>query len=108
MAGFRKGVRTTKRDDRRRRWRDTWPVSCRHFGCRGRNLRAGAARYSCLRASAHAATAMDLSRFPRRRYTQGYTPIEPLHHLSRALAGPEIHLKRDDMLGLFPGGNKTR
>lgn len=51
---------------------------------------------------------MDLSRFPRRRYTQGYTPIEPLHHLSRALAGPEIHLKRDDMLGLFPGGNKTR
>ena len=51
---------------------------------------------------------MDLSRFPRRRYTQGVTPIEPLLNLSRALAGPNIFLKRDDMLGLFPGGNKTR
>jgi len=51
---------------------------------------------------------MDLSRFPRRRYTQGFTTIEPLHNLSRALGGPSIYLKRDDMLGLFPGGNKTR
>ena len=44
--------------------------------------------------------AMDLSRFPRRRYTQGATPIEPLRHLSRALGGPAIYVKRDDMLGL--------
>ena len=51
---------------------------------------------------------MDLSRFPRRRYTQGFTAIEPLPNLSRALGGPSIFLKRDDMLGLFPGGNKTR
>ena len=51
---------------------------------------------------------MDLSRFPRRRYTQGATPIEHLPRLSRALGGPDIYLKRDDMLGLFPGGNKTR
>ena len=51
---------------------------------------------------------MDLSRFPRRRYTQGFTPIEPLPTLSRTLGGPNIFLKRDDMLGLFPGGNKTR
>ena len=51
---------------------------------------------------------MDLSRFPRRRYTQGFTPIEPLARLSAALGGPTIHIKRDDMLGLFPGGNKTR
>jgi D-cysteine desulfhydrase len=51
---------------------------------------------------------MDLSRFPRRRYTQGFTAIEPLHNLSRRLGGPNIFLKRDDMLGLFPGGNKTR
>jgi D-cysteine desulfhydrase len=51
---------------------------------------------------------MDLSRFPRRRYTQGATPIEPLPRLSRALGGPNLFLKRDDMLGLFPGGNKTR
>ncbi len=51
---------------------------------------------------------MDLSRFPRRRYTQGFTPIEPLLNLGRALGGPNLFLKRDDMLGLFPGGNKTR
>ena len=58
---------------------------------------------------------MDLSRFPRRRYTPYATPIEPLPNLSAALAascpggrGPELWVKRDDMLGLFPGGNKTR
>ena len=58
---------------------------------------------------------MDLSRFPRRRYTDFVTPIEPMPRFSAALAqtcpdgkGPEIWIKRDDMLGLFPGGNKTR
>lgn len=58
---------------------------------------------------------MDLSRFPRRRYTPFATPLEFLPNFSRALAascpqgqGPEIWIKRDDMLGLFPGGNKTR
>ena len=51
---------------------------------------------------------MDLSRFPRRRYTPFATPIEFLPHLTRELAGPDIYIKRDDMLGLFPGGNKTR
>ena len=58
---------------------------------------------------------MDLSRIPRRRYTPFATPLEFLPHFSRALAqscpggkGPEIWIKRDDMLGLFPGGNKTR
>ena len=58
---------------------------------------------------------MDLSRFPRRRYTPFATPIEALPRLSAALAascpggrGPELWVKRDDMLGLFPGGNKTR
>jgi D-cysteine desulfhydrase len=58
---------------------------------------------------------MDLSRFPRRRYTSFATPIEFLPHFSKALAascpggkGPRIWIKRDDMLGLFPGGNKTR
>lgn len=51
---------------------------------------------------------MDLSRFPRRRYTAFPTPIEHLPNLTRALGGPEIYIKRDDMLGLFPGGNKTR
>jgi len=58
---------------------------------------------------------MDLSRFPRRRYTTFATPIEFLPNFTRALAascpggqGPRIWIKRDDMLGLFPGGNKTR
>ena len=58
---------------------------------------------------------MDLSRFPRRRYTTHPTPLEPMPRFSQALAascpggqGPELWVKRDDMLGLFPGGNKTR
>ena len=54
---------------------------------------------------------MDLSRFPRRRYSEGASPIEFLPNFSRALSasnGPEIWIKRDDMLGLAPGGNKTR
>jgi D-cysteine desulfhydrase len=51
---------------------------------------------------------MDLSRFPRRRYTLGPTPLEPMPNLSRALGSAEFWIKRDDMLGLAPGGNKTR
>ncbi len=51
---------------------------------------------------------MHLSRFPRRRYTPHATPIEKLEHLSRHLGGPEIWIKRDDLLGLTAGGNKTR
>ena len=52
---------------------------------------------------------MDLTRFPRRRYTPFVTPLEPLPRFSSALAatcpggqGPEVWIKRDDMLGLFP------
>jgi len=51
---------------------------------------------------------MNLARFPRRRYTIGATPLEPLPRLSAALGGPELWIKRDDMLGLAGGGNKTR
>ena len=51
---------------------------------------------------------MDLSRFPRRQYTQGFSPIEFLPNFTRALGGPKVWIKRDDMLGLAPGGNKTR
>jgi D-cysteine desulfhydrase len=58
---------------------------------------------------------MNLSRFPRRRYTPSATPLESLPRFSAALAalcpqgrGPEVWVKRDDLLGLFPGGNKTR
>lgn len=46
---------------------------------------------------------MDISRFPRRQYTQGFSPIEFLPNFTRALGGPKVWIKRDDMLGLAPG-----
>jgi D-cysteine desulfhydrase len=49
-----------------------------------------------------------LARFPRRHYTEGRTPIEKLGRLSALLGGPDIYIKRDDLLGLAGGGNKTR
>ena len=51
---------------------------------------------------------MNLAKFPRRRYTAGQTPIEKAHRFSEALDGPDIYIKRDDLLGLSAGGNKTR
>ncbi|HZX46246.1 MAG TPA: D-cysteine desulfhydrase [Clostridia bacterium] len=51
---------------------------------------------------------MNLSKFPRRRYTQYATPIEKLERLSGILGGPTVYMKRDDLLGLAGGGNKTR
>ena len=51
---------------------------------------------------------MQLARFPRRRYTPHPTPLEKLEHLSKHLGGPDIYIKRDDLLGLAAGGNKTR
>ena len=51
---------------------------------------------------------MNLARFPRRRYTTGRTPIEKLPRLSAELGGPTFYIKRDDLLGLAGGGNKTR
>jgi D-cysteine desulfhydrase len=51
---------------------------------------------------------MQIARLPRRRYTPHPTPIQKLEKLSRALGGPEIWIKRDDLTGLAGGGNKTR
>ncbi|KYP79862.1 D-cysteine desulfhydrase [Ferroacidibacillus organovorans] len=51
---------------------------------------------------------MNLAQFPRRRYTAGPTPIEHLPRLSQVLDGPQLFMKRDDLLGLASGGNKTR
>jgi D-cysteine desulfhydrase len=51
---------------------------------------------------------MNLAQFPRRRYTEGKTPIEFLPRFTETLAGPKIYIKRDDLLGLSAGGNKTR
>src|SRR5690606_18452216 len=42
------------------------------------------------------------------KYTPNKTPIEKLERLSALLDGPNIYIKRDDLLGLAAGGNKTR
>ncbi|QSO55320.1 D-cysteine desulfhydrase [Alicyclobacillus curvatus] len=51
---------------------------------------------------------MNLAQFHRRRYTEGRTPIEFLPRFSKEIGGPNIYVKRDDLLGLTAGGNKTR
>lgn len=51
---------------------------------------------------------MNLAKFSRRRYTAGETPIEFLPRFTQAVGGPNIYIKRDDLLGLTAGGNKTR
>ena len=51
---------------------------------------------------------MNLCQFPRRRYTSYNTPIEKLERLSALFGNHTIYCKRDDLLGLAGGGNKTR
>jgi D-cysteine desulfhydrase len=51
---------------------------------------------------------MNLAQFRRRKYTDWEIPIEKLPRFSKQLGGPEIYMKRDDLLGLTSGGNKTR
>ena len=51
---------------------------------------------------------MKLSTLPRVRLANLPTPLQELPNLSRALKGPRIFVKRDDMTGLAFGGNKTR
>jgi D-cysteine desulfhydrase len=51
---------------------------------------------------------MNLAKFPRRRYTEGETPLEFLPRFTHVLDGPNVYIKRDDLLGLAAGGNKTR
>lgn len=51
---------------------------------------------------------MELTPFARRSYTTIATPIERLNRFSELLGGPTIYIKRDDLLGLTGGGNKTR
>lgn len=52
---------------------------------------------------------MNFTKFPRRKYLQGPTPIEPMPALSKVL-GKDVNLyvKRDDLLPGAGGGNKTR
>jgi D-cysteine desulfhydrase family pyridoxal phosphate-dependent enzyme len=46
--------------------------------------------------------------FPRVQLALLPTPIEPMPNLSKALGGPSLFVKRDDLTGLALGGNKAR
>lgn len=49
-----------------------------------------------------------LDRLPRVRLAHLPTPLDEAPNLSRALGGPRILVKREDLTGLAFGGNKTR
>ena len=52
---------------------------------------------------------MNFTKFPRRRYVTGATPVEAMPNLSRVLGGQvNLYVKRDDLLPGAGGGNKTR
>lgn len=52
---------------------------------------------------------MNFTKFPRRNYLQGATPLEAMPSLSKALGGEvNLYIKRDDLLPGASGGNKTR
>ena len=52
---------------------------------------------------------MNFTKFPRRGYLQGATPLEPMPRLSKVLGGKvNLYVKRDDLLPGASGGNKTR
>jgi len=52
---------------------------------------------------------MNYTKFSRRNYLQGPTPIEPMPALGRALGSRvNLYIKRDDLLPGAAGGNKTR
>ena len=52
--------------------------------------------------------ASGLRRVPRIRLALTPTPLEEAPNLSRALGGPRIFIKRDDLTGIAFGGNKLR
>ncbi len=45
---------------------------------------------------------------PRLQLADLPTPLEPMPRLTKALGGPRLWVKRDDLTGLALGGNKTR
>ena len=52
---------------------------------------------------------MNFTKFPRRKYLQGQTPIESMPALSKVLKSDvNLYVKRDDLLPGAGGGNKTR
>ncbi|HEX3400073.1 MAG TPA: pyridoxal-phosphate dependent enzyme [Acetobacteraceae bacterium] len=60
----------------------------------------GAAQYAWIRER--------IARIPRMKLALTPTPIEEAPNLSRALGGPRIFIKRDDLTGVAFGGNKLR
>ncbi len=52
---------------------------------------------------------MNFTKFPRRNYLQGATPLELMPALTQALGNDvNLYIKRDDLLPGSAGGNKTR
>lgn len=51
---------------------------------------------------------MNIANLPRVRLANLPTPLHELPNLTKALKGPKIYIKRDDLTGLAMGGNKTR
>jgi len=49
-----------------------------------------------------------IGEFPREKLADLPTPLHEVPRFSRALGGPRIFIKRDDLTGLAFGGNKTR
>ncbi len=49
-----------------------------------------------------------LEAWPRFKYGSYPTPLEPLPNLTKQLAGPQLWIKRDDIIGPGMGGNKAR
>ena len=49
-----------------------------------------------------------LDKLPRASLALLPTPVQPLNSFGKALGGPELWMKRDDLSGLEGGGNKTR
>jgi L-cysteate sulfo-lyase len=49
-----------------------------------------------------------IQRLPRVKLANLPTPLEEMPHLSRALGGPKLWIKRDDLTGPVFGGNKVR
>lgn len=51
---------------------------------------------------------MDLNNLPRFNLAEYPTPIHFLRNLTKAYNGPDIYMKRDDLISLGMGGNKVR
>ena len=49
-----------------------------------------------------------IEKLPRARITFLPTPLVEMRRLTKALGGPRLYVKRDDLTGLGMGGNKTR